>query len=94
MNNGQEPATKADIEGLREQIRDTETKLLTDIEGTREQVRDTETKLLTAFYDFAKANQRRLFEVEGSDASLKLRVGSIEDRLLEVEKRLNIPPAV
>lgn len=50
MNNGQEPASKADIEALREQIL------------------DTETKLLRAFYDFAR-------------------------RLLEGEKRLNMPPA-
>lgn len=75
MNNGREPATKADIESLREQIR------------------DTETKLLTAFYDFAKANQARISELEGSDAAIKRRIGSIEDRLLEVEKRLNMPPA-
>lgn len=75
MNNGNQPATKADIEALREQIQ------------------DTETKLLTAFYDFAKTNQQRLSELEGSDAALKRRIGSIEDRLLEVEKRLNMPPA-
>jgi predicted nucleic acid-binding Zn-ribbon protein len=75
MNNGRESATKADIESLREQIR------------------DTETKLLTAFYDFAKANQARISELEGSDAAIKRRIGSIEDRLLEVEKRLNMPPA-
>lgn len=75
MNDGHEPATKADIEALREQIR------------------DTETKLLTAFYEFAKANQTRVSELEGSDAAIKRRIGSIEDRLLEVEKRLNMPPA-
>jgi len=79
MNNGHQPATKAD---------------LAELEGRLSAVvRDSETKLLTAFYEFAKANQRRLSELEGSDATLKLRVGSIEDRLLEVEKRLNIPPA-
>ena len=79
MNNGHQPATKAD---------------LAELEGRLSAVvRDSETKLLTAFHEFAKANQRRLSELEGSDATLKLRVGSIEDRLLEVEKRLNIPPA-
>jgi hypothetical protein len=75
MNNGHQPATKADIESLREQIR------------------DSETRLLTAFCDFAKSNQQRLSALESSDASLSRRVGSIEDRLLEVEKRLNLPPA-
>lgn len=75
MNDGHEPATKADIETLREQIL------------------DTETKLLTAFYDFAKANQHRVSELESSDAILTRRIGSIEERLLEVERRLNMPPA-
>jgi predicted nucleic acid-binding Zn-ribbon protein len=82
MNNGNQPATKADVAAVR-----------SDLEGVREQIRDTETKLLTAFYDFAKVNQQRLSELEGSDAAIKRRIGSIEDRLLEVEKRLNMPPA-
>lgn len=66
MDNGREPATKADIEALR-----------SDIEGLREQIHDTETKLLTAFYEFAKANQTRVFELEGSDAAIKRRIGNI-----------------
>ena len=75
MDNGHQPATKADIEALREQIR------------------DTETKLLTAFYDFAKANQQRLSQLETSDAALTRRIATLEERLLEVEKRLNMPPS-
>lgn len=82
MDDGHEPATKADIQGLR-----------VEIEGLRQQISDTETKLLSAFYDFAKSNQTRISELDGSDAALKRRIGSIEDRLLEVEKRLNMPPA-
>lgn len=79
MNDGHEPATKANIEALREAL--------------REQISGTETKLLRAFYDFAKANQHRVSELEGSDATLTRRIGSIEGRLLEVERRLNMPPA-
>ncbi len=63
------------------------------MEALREQIQDAETKLLTAFYDFAKTNQQRLSELESADAAIKRRVGAIEDRLLEVEKRLNMPPA-
>ena len=59
MNNGHEPATKADLQAVRG-----------DIESVREQIRDSETKLLTAFYEFAKANQRRLSEPENSDAAI------------------------
>jgi hypothetical protein len=32
--------------------------------------------------------------VEGSDAVLVSRMGTLEDRLTEVEKRLNIPPTI
>jgi len=32
-------------------------------------------------------------EVEDSQAALRRRIGTIESRLLEVEKRLNMPPA-
>jgi len=79
MKNGHQPATKADLKEL-------EGRLTTAI-------RDVEPKLLTAFYDFAKASQYRASELETSDGALKRRIGSIEDRLLEVEKRLNMPPA-
>jgi predicted nucleic acid-binding Zn-ribbon protein len=89
MENGQQPATKADIKALHGDIE----ALHGDIDGLREQIRDTETKLLTAFYDFAKANQQRLAQLEISDGTLTRRIGILEDRLLEVEKRLNMPPA-
>jgi hypothetical protein len=83
MDDGHEPATKADLKlGLAE-LEDRLTAV----------IRDTETKLLTAFYDFAKANQQRLSQLEGNDAALARRISGIEDRLLEVEKRLNMPPA-
>jgi len=72
-------ALKADMEELRD--------------GLQERIQDAETKLLTAFYDFAKAHQQRISQLEGNDATLTRRVAGIEDRLLEVEKRLNMPPA-
>ena len=58
-----------------------------------ERLSDSETKLLGAFYSFAQSNQKRMVEVEGNEAALRSRVGTIESRLLEVEKRLNMPPA-
>jgi hypothetical protein len=79
MNNGHQPVTKADLAEVESRL--------------TAAIHDSETKLLTAFYDFAKANQQRIAELEHSDATLIRRVGSIEDRLLEVEKRLNMPPA-
>ena len=64
MENGQEPATKADLNALRnellEAIHGTETSLREEL---LEAIHDTETKLLRAFYNFAESNQKRLSEV-------------------------------
>ena len=78
MENGQKPATKADLNDLRDEL--------------IEVIRDTETKLLRAFYNFAESNQKRLSEVERTDLGILERLGTIERRVTEVEKRLNMPP--
>lgn len=89
MNN-HEPPTKADLAALQNDIKYGMRELEDRLTGV---VRDTETKLLMAFYDFAKTNQQRVSELESSDAALVRRLGVLEDRLLAVEKRLNMPPA-
>lgn len=86
MDNGHEPATKQDI-------RDLEQRMGRGFDDLTELVRDTETKLLQAFYGYAKSNDTRVLEVEANEAVLRSRVSTIESRLTEVEKRLNIPPA-
>lgn len=58
-----------------------------------ERITDSETKLLKAFCSFARTSNQRMVELEGNDAGLRQRISTIEDRLLEVEKRLNMPPA-
>lgn len=58
-----------------------------------ERMADRETRLLNAFYGFIESNQKRLNEIESNEAALRSRIGTIESRLIEVEKRLNIPPA-
>ena len=94
MENGQEPATKADLNALRnellEAIHGTETSLREEL---LEAIHDTETKLLRAFYNFAESNQKRLSEVERTDLGILERLATIERRVTEVEKRLNMPPA-
>jgi len=67
MENGQEPATKADLNALRDEL--------------REAIRDTETKLLRAFYDFADSNQKRLAEAERTGLVVFDRLATIERRL-------------
>jgi hypothetical protein len=59
----------------------------------KETIRDSETKLLKAFYSFAESDQQRLALVEGNTNVVIVRPATLETRLLEVEKRLNMPPA-
>src|SRR5208283_432176 len=58
-----------------------------------ERISDSETRLLKAFYDFAQSNQKRMTEVEVNEFAMRSRLATIEDRLLQVEKRLNMPGA-
>ena len=85
MENGQQPATKRDIEQLRGEMNH-------QYRGLVERISDTETRLLNAFYAFGQTNQKRMTELEGNEAAIRSRIATIEDRLLEVEKRLNMPP--
>ena len=89
MDNGHEPATKQDVQDAVENL---EHRMDRRFDDLTELVRDTETKLLQAFYGYAKSNDTRVLEVEANEAVLRSRVSTIESRLTEVEKRLNIPP--
>ena len=59
----------------------------------KENLRDTQTELLKAFYSFAESNQKRQYQVENNVESVMSRLATLETRLLQVEKRLNLPPA-
>lgn len=73
------PATKGDLLDLREELIET--------------IHDSQTALLRAFYGFTQTVQDRFTEQDQSDVSLKRRIGTLESRILEIEKRLNIPPS-
>ena len=57
-----------------------------------DRIAECETKLLQAFYTYAESNQKRVAAIETESAGLKSRLSTIEERLTEVEKRLNMPP--
>ena len=91
------PATKADIAELRselhcsvDQLRDRMENLETRLE---EAIHDSQTELLKAFYGFTETVKHRFDGQEDADANLKKRVATLESRILEVERRLNTPPA-
>jgi uncharacterized protein involved in exopolysaccharide biosynthesis len=77
---------KQDIEQLRSEVNHGYNDLV-------ERMADSETRLLKAFYDFAQSNQQRVTLLEGNEAAIRNRLATLEDRLLQVEKRLNMPPA-
>ena len=60
MENGQKPATKADLIALRDELIEADRTLRDEL---LEAINNTETKLLRAFYNFAESNQKRLSEV-------------------------------
>jgi division protein CdvB (Snf7/Vps24/ESCRT-III family) len=83
MDNGHEAATKQDVVDA---VKASEERVV-------ETMRDIQTEMLKAFYSFAETNQKRLTEAEREAAALKDRLATVESRLMEVEKRLNMPPA-
>jgi hypothetical protein len=84
-DNGHEPATKADLAALEQRL----TQGLTD--AFTEAIRDSETRLLKAFYGFTETVQVRFKTADDTEANLKKRLAVVEERLMEVEKRLNFP---
>lgn len=79
MDNSPQPATKQDVLDLEQRL--------------REAIRATETNLLRAFFGYAETTQKHLTDLDRSDSGLRERLATVEDRLLEVEKRLKMPPA-
>jgi hypothetical protein len=70
------------LDTLEQRVRDTFT----------EAIRDSETKLLQAFYSFAETNNKRFVQGEAATAMAVSRLTTLESRVLELEKRLNMPP--
>ncbi len=103
MQDGHEPATKADLLQLGEQLRsefqhgsdDVKEQLRSEFQhgfdDLKETLRDVQTELLKAFYSFAQSTETKLKESELADFMLRQRLTAVEARLLEVEKRLNFP---
>ena len=86
MDDLKAPATKGDLLQLRSEMNH-------QYDDLKETLRDSETKLLQAFYSFAESNLQRIALVEGNTTAVIARLATLETRLLEVEKRLNMPPA-
>jgi hypothetical protein len=99
MENGHEPATKADLQQLGESAKadlqqlgeQLRSEFQHGFDDLKETMRDGQTEILRAFYSFAESNQTRLTGTERESAALKERIGILERRLTEVERRVNFP---
>jgi DNA anti-recombination protein RmuC len=58
----------------------------------KESIRDTQTEVLRAFYGYIQTTEIKLKNTESGEVALRERVSILESRLLEVERRLNLPP--
>ena len=86
------PATKGDIADLDQRIEMLRAEVQHGYNDLRETLRDSQTELLKAFYSFGQSNSKRFAELEGNEAAIRSRLGTIEDRLMELERRVITPP--
>lgn len=91
---------KGDISDLRTELKgdisDLKMELKSDLAKQKDElieaIRDSQTEVLKAFYGFSQTIQDRFKENDDSEAAIKRRMTTLESRILEVEKRLNMPP--
>ena len=88
------PATKGDLAELETHLTARSKADLAELE-TRliEVIRDAQTETLKAFYGFVETVQTRFKAQDDTEAGLKKRLTVLEERVLEVEKKLLMPPA-
>ena len=105
MDNGHEPATKQDLREMEERmdnrfatkqdLREIAEQLRSEFQhgfdDLKETLRDSQTELLKAFYSFTTSNQERLAQVEASDAAIVKRLGVLEARVTDLERKINFP---
>ena len=77
MDNGQSPATKQDLTDMKAEL--------------LEAMHDMETRLLKGFYGYTESTQKHLNQLDREDASVRERLGTIEERVKELERRVNFP---
>jgi hypothetical protein len=92
---------KGDMSSLRNELKGDMSSLRDEVKGDIGSVRDElieaihdgQTALLKAFYGFSETVRNRFQEQDQTEVSLKRRMSTLEDRMVEIEKRLNMPPA-
>lgn len=94
MNDSNAPATKGDLQGaVHGAVEQLRSEMQHQYDDLKETMRDVQTEILKAFYGYTQTTDAKLKEGEQSDFALRQRLTVVESRILEVEKRLNMPPA-
>jgi hypothetical protein len=83
------PATKGDLLDLKEEVNGNLGNLKDEL---LEAIRDNQTEILKGFFGFIQTVQARFQEQDQTEASIKRRMTTLESRVLEIEKPLNMPP--
>jgi len=80
-NDRNTPATKGDLADQEARI----------VDRLTEAIRDAQTEVLKAVYGFAESNRPRVAQLEGNQGAIITRIGVLEDRMLEIERKVNFP---
>jgi hypothetical protein len=86
-------STREEMELLRFSLDEHRAETSHQFDDLKETFRDSQTELLKAFYSYAEGTNKRMAERELNEVSMRSRIATLEERLLAVEKRLNMPPA-
>jgi chromosome segregation ATPase len=92
MENGDVPAAKQEIGRLDQTIEQFRAELNHYHNDLAERITSSSARILKAFYNIAESSNKRLTQIEDDGAAIRSRLATLNDRLLEVEKRLNMPP--
>ena len=84
------PSTKGDLEDFKIEVN---TRFESFEHRLEQFLLDMEGRIITSNYRLAESMQQRIKQGEGNQAAFSARLSTLEERLLEVEKRLNMPPA-
>ena len=92
MNNGQAPATKQDLAELKKELLAANDRLKVELkEELLEAMHDIETHLLKGFYGYTESTQKHLNQLDREDGSVRERLGTLEVRVKELERRVQFP---
>lgn len=83
---------KGDVQTLKGDVQALTVDMRTLQESLTETMRDVQTELLRAFYSYTSSTDLKFKESEASDHHIRERLGNVESRVTEIERRLNLPP--